>query len=138
MDLFLRSVLKTDPCLYFFDYSPDVLKKKTKCLDVFNKDKKCFIKINIESSPQEIWIRIRFLEVNGSPSLSTFQILVLFVNWFQGQQMNQVQPLILRRPRSLCGAINRDSFCHMLRRDINMYYELRKMCSDRYFYIFLY
>ena len=24
------SVVKTDPCLYFFEYSPDVLKKKTK------------------------------------------------------------------------------------------------------------
>ena len=69
---FQGSVEKPDPCLYFIDYSPDVLKKKTKCLDVFNKDKKCFIKINIESSPQEIWIRIRFLEINGSPSLSTF------------------------------------------------------------------
>ena len=27
------------------------------------------MKINIESSPQEIWIRIRFLAINGSPSL---------------------------------------------------------------------
>ena len=26
-------------------------------------------KKSIESSPQEIWIRIRFLEINGSPSL---------------------------------------------------------------------
>ena len=42
---------------------------KTKVLDIFNKDKKCLIKNNIESSPQEIWIRIRFLEINGSPSL---------------------------------------------------------------------
>ena len=32
-------------------------------------DKKCFMKINIELSPPEIWIRIRFLEINGSPSL---------------------------------------------------------------------
>ena len=27
------------------------------------------MKKNIESSPQEIWIRIHFLEINGSPSL---------------------------------------------------------------------
>ena len=68
-DTFLRSVEITDPCLYFFEYSPDVLKKKTKVLDIFNTDKKCFMKINIESSPPEIRIRIRFLEINGSPSL---------------------------------------------------------------------
>jgi hypothetical protein len=61
--------VKTDPCLYFFEFSPDVLKKKTKVLDIFDTDKKYFIKINIESSPPEIWIRIRFLEINGSPSL---------------------------------------------------------------------
>ena len=36
-------------------------------LDIFNTDKKSFININIESSPPEIWIR--FLEINGSPSL---------------------------------------------------------------------
>ena len=34
-------------------------------LDIFNTDKKCFKKINKESSPSEIWIRIRFLEING-------------------------------------------------------------------------
>ena len=66
---FQGSVKKTDHCLYFFEYSPDVLKKKTKVLDIFNTDKKCFMKINIESSPRKIWIRIRFLEINGSPSL---------------------------------------------------------------------
>ena len=59
------SVVKTDPCLYFFEYSPDALKKKTKVLDIFNTDQKCF---NIETSPPEIWIRIRFH--NGSGSLS--------------------------------------------------------------------
>ena len=46
-----------DPCRYFFEYSPGVLKKKTKVLDIFNTNKKYFIKINIESSPPEIWIR---------------------------------------------------------------------------------
>ena len=51
-------IRKTDPCLYFFEYSPDVLKKKTKVFDVFNTDKKCFMKINRESSPPEIWIII--------------------------------------------------------------------------------
>ena len=44
MNLFHGSFMKTDPCLYFFEYSPDVLKKKTKLLDIFNTDKKCFIK----------------------------------------------------------------------------------------------
>ena len=29
---------------------------------MFNTNKKCFIKINVESSSQEIWIRFRFLE----------------------------------------------------------------------------
>ena len=38
-------------------------------LDIINTDKTCFIKINVESSPQEIWIRIRFMKKNGSPSL---------------------------------------------------------------------
>ena len=39
-DPFLRSVEITHPCLYFFEYSPDVLKKKTKVLDNLNTDKK--------------------------------------------------------------------------------------------------
>ena len=34
-DPFLRSVEKTDPCQYFFEYSPDIVKKKTKVLDFF-------------------------------------------------------------------------------------------------------
>ena len=53
---FEGSVVKTDPCLYFFEYSHDVLKKKTKVLDIFNREKKDFVKINIESSAQEIYI----------------------------------------------------------------------------------
>jgi hypothetical protein len=53
---------KTDPYPNLVKYSPDVLEKKTKVLDFINTDKTCFIKINIESSPREIWIRIRFLE----------------------------------------------------------------------------
>ena len=61
--------LKTDPCLYLVKYSSDFLKKKTKVLDIFDTDKNCFIKINIESSPPEIWIRIRFHNRSGSPSL---------------------------------------------------------------------
>ena len=44
-----------DPCQYLLRTSPDVLNKKTKVLD-FKTDKKCFIKINIELRPQEIWI----------------------------------------------------------------------------------
>ena len=59
-----KRILKTDPCLF----PPDV-PKKTKVLDIFNTDKKCLTKNNIELSSQEIWIRIRFLEINGSPSL---------------------------------------------------------------------
>ena len=60
-DPFLRSVVKTDPCLYFFEYSPDVLKKK-KVIDIFNTDKKCYRKNYIQSSPLEIWIRIPITE----------------------------------------------------------------------------
>ena len=35
---FQGSVVKIDPCLYFFEYSPNVLKKKIKVLDAFNTD----------------------------------------------------------------------------------------------------
>ena len=35
----IRSVEIMDPCLYFFEYSPVVLKKKTKILDIFNTNK---------------------------------------------------------------------------------------------------
>ena len=59
--------MKTDPCPYVFEYSHDVLKKKTRILDIINTDKKSFIRISIESSLQEIWIRIRFLEIYGPP-----------------------------------------------------------------------
>ena len=69
--------MKTNPCIYFFEHSPDVLKKKTKVLDIFITGKKCFIKTNIESSPQKIWIRIRLLKMNGSPSLINIIILDL-------------------------------------------------------------
>ena len=58
-----------DPCAYLVKYLTDVLKKKTKDLDIFNTDKKYFIQIIIESSPHEIGIRIRFLEINGFASL---------------------------------------------------------------------
>ena len=37
-------VEKNDPCQYLFEYSPDVFKKKTKVLDIFNTDKKMFYK----------------------------------------------------------------------------------------------
>ena len=65
---FQGSVVKTDHCLYFFEYSLDALKKK-KALDIFNTDKKCFLKINIETSPPEIWKRIRFHNGSGFQSL---------------------------------------------------------------------
>ena len=44
-----KQILKTDPCPYLVKYSLDILKKKTKVLDIFYTDKKCFIKNNIES-----------------------------------------------------------------------------------------
>ena len=59
-----RSVFK-DPFSqyqYLFEYSPEALKKKKKVLDIFDMDKKCFMKINIESSSPELWIRILFKE----------------------------------------------------------------------------
>ena len=56
---------------YLVKYSFDVLKKEPKVLDILTK--KCFIKINIESSPPEIWTRIRFH--NGFRSPSVFVIL---------------------------------------------------------------
>ena len=66
--------MKTDPCLYFFEYLPDVLKKKTK--------------INyIGTSSPKISIRIRFHNGSGSPSLilthGQFQLVLQFI--FCGQ-----------------------------------------------------
>ena len=66
------SVLKTDLCLYFFEYSSDVLKKKTKVFDIFNTDTICYMKINIESSFPEIWIRIRFMFKDKGQNLPWF------------------------------------------------------------------
>ena len=59
------SVFTTDPCLYLVKFSLDVLKTKTKVLDIFNMGKKCFMKINIESSLPEIWIRIPITDINN-------------------------------------------------------------------------
>ena len=70
---FQGTAVETDPCPYLVKYLPCVLMKKTKCSDIFNADKKCLIRINIESSSCEIWIRIRFLEINGSPSLFLYK-----------------------------------------------------------------
>ena len=53
---------RTDPYPNLVKYSPDVLKKEIKVLDIIKTDKTCFIKTNEESSPREIWIRIHFLE----------------------------------------------------------------------------
>ena len=39
-------------------------------VNIFNTDQKCFMKINIESSPPEIWIGIHFHNGSGSPSLN--------------------------------------------------------------------
>ena len=40
----LKRILKTDPCPYLVKCSLDILKKKTKVLDIFDTAKKCFIK----------------------------------------------------------------------------------------------
>ena len=88
-----KRILKTDPCPYLVKYSLDVLKKKTKVLDIFNTDNKCFFKNNIESSPQEIWIRIRFLEINGSPSLLWKSYQFSFIS-----NMCSFENNLLRRP----------------------------------------
>ena len=64
-DPFLRSFL------YFFEYSHDVLKKKTKVLDIFYYIKKSFMKINIKTSPPEILIRIRFNIFKRAQELNT-------------------------------------------------------------------
>ena len=58
---------KCNPFPYLVKCTLYFLKKKTKVLDSFNTDKKCFIKKNIESSLQEIWIRICFLENKRIP-----------------------------------------------------------------------
>ena len=67
-----------DPVLGILcENTPGVLKKKTKVLDIFTTNKKCFMKIYIESSSLKIWIRIRFLEINGSSSLNQSNTFVL-------------------------------------------------------------
>ena len=42
-----KRILKSDPCPNPVNYSPDVHKKETKVLDIFNTEKS-FIKINVE------------------------------------------------------------------------------------------
>ena len=61
----MNPVWKRNPCQYLVNYSPDVLKKRTKDLDIFTMDKKCFPKTDIKSIPQEIWInkQIRITEI---------------------------------------------------------------------------
>ena len=44
--VFTTDPWKKDPCPYLFQYSLDILKKKTKVLDIFQTDKKCWKKIN--------------------------------------------------------------------------------------------
>ena len=50
----LKRICFTDTYPTLVKYSPDILKKKTKVLDIINMDKKCFIKKDVESSPQDI------------------------------------------------------------------------------------
>ena len=65
------------------------------------------MKINIESSPLETWIRIRFLEINGSPSLELKHALAQSHRYKQipskysklpkpEQKIKNVQNLLLR------------------------------------------
>ena len=54
---------KTGPHPNLVKYSPDVLKKKTNILDIIGTNKACFIKINVESSPQQTQNRSPTLEV---------------------------------------------------------------------------
>ena len=86
-------ILKTDPCPFLVKYSLDVLKKKTKLL-YFNTNKKYLMKINIESSPLEIWIRIHLLEINGSPSLilSIYHLFHL-ITIYLSLDLTQIHPL---------------------------------------------
>ena len=61
---------KADPCPYLVNYSLDVLKKKTKVLDIVNTDKKCLIKNNIESSPHWLILALLYfvlLRLNSNP-----------------------------------------------------------------------
>ena len=39
---------ETAPLSYLVRYLPSVLKKKTKVIDIFYTDKKCFIKFNVD------------------------------------------------------------------------------------------
>ena len=73
---------KTDPYPNLFEYSPDILKKKTKVLDIINTDKTCLIKISVESSTQEIWIRIHFLEKKRIP-ITVFNKAVIIIAFLQ-------------------------------------------------------
>ena len=45
--------MKTDPCPYLVRYSPE---EENKSFRYFLYKQKCFIKNNVRSSPQEIWI----------------------------------------------------------------------------------
>ena len=72
---------KTDPYPNLVKYSPEVLKKKTKN--------------NVESSPEEIWIRIHFLEKNGFPSLLKSTIIFLVVGGFLSYCDSQI--IIIKR-----------------------------------------
>ena len=69
--------MKTDPCPYLVKDSPDVIKKKTKVLDILNTDKKYTKKMKVESCPQEIWIRIRFLKKTDPHHSSEISCLLI-------------------------------------------------------------
>ena len=71
VSVFKIRFVKTDPCLYFFENSPDVLKKKTKVLNIFNTDKNVLWKV---IKKKVLQIRIRFYNGSGSPSLILMEV----------------------------------------------------------------
>ena len=83
-------------------------KKKKKVLDT---DKNGFIKINIESCPQEIWIRIRFLEINRFTSQSKIYLVLSVYNVSAVSAIQRIRLILL----SVCLYISREKGITTLR-----------------------
>ena len=64
-----KCILKTDPCPNLIRCPPFVFKKKTKYIDIFNTDKRCFMKIDIRIDKNLFsWNkRIRILDLLSNP-----------------------------------------------------------------------
>ena len=93
-----RILKKMDPYPNLVHYSPGVLKKKTKVLDI-NTEKTCIIKVNVESSPQEIWIyKDPFSwKKNGSPSLDLAKHIMYTIILYK----DIVTPSALSKPTTI-------------------------------------